>query len=320
MAQLFKHLLIYLIVIIIIGVCSLVFPHPSNKFLLAILLVSICVILVLMFNPYQASQISKKVNKAIRSHRLFINLIFNSLMIFCILAFVLYIVSNIHKNTNPSNPIPNDDWYILALLIFWFVCVKEIVFLERKWELSAIAATCIPFMQQDHKIKTIMIYNTNFHQWMFPGGHVKIDGGEFPEEVAIRKAASEAGIEVKLMSTFDIISEYSHCKPKKSPLFVYHLFIEEEARCRKYYGHEYHIDFTYIGEFDKVKGGGIFDTILIDIEPRCNDVSTIRQCIHQSLLSKYRNENKPIPKSFYPEDIPDRLLVAFDAYKSTKGL
>lgn len=308
-----EHLLVYLLVITIIVICGLIFPRPTNNILLVILLASVCMMLFILFNPYQVSQFSININKAIKPYRFFVNIFINSLMLFSIISFVFFILIHTFKNTIA---VPIDYWYILALLILWFVILREYVLIDKKWEATAIAATCIPFSNQNHKIKTIMIYNTNFQQWMFPGGHVK---SEFPEDVAIRKAATEAGIEVTLIKSFDIIIEYSHCKPKNSPFFVYHLFIDEEARCIRNYGHEYHIDFTYIGEFEKIKGGGIFDIIQIDIEPQCTDVSTIRECIHKSLVKKYLAENKPPPKQLYPEDIPDRLLVAFNAYKSVTG-
>ena len=154
---------------------------------------------------------------------------------------------------------------------------SEIILKEREREsepITAVTGTCIPFKYDKaaNSIITYLINNTAYQsdneeerpcRLMFPGGHAFMhDNDNSPESVAIAKARSEAGLEVRpidLYKSFDLFAETDTDSQEayqfseqllvyNPPHYSYRFTQNEAARCFVKYHHEFHYDAVYVCE------------------------------------------------------------------------
>ena len=112
----------------------------------------------------------------------------------------------------------------------------------------------------------------------------------------------------------------THCKPKKSPHFLYMLKIYKDATCNKTLGHEFHFDFTYVAEIKKIKDPRRFDRVVVKFDLNIKNKETIRAYLSHTIEEKIQQKGKDLPRQLFPGDIPDRLFTALQAYKKLTRL
>lgn len=128
---------------------------------------------------------------------------------------------------------------------------------------TAVTGTCIPFLynSEDNTITSYFICNSAYsgkQRLMFPGGHAFVND-ESPEAVAIAKALTEAGLEVKtvdLYNSFDMSSRSSKEITKnfivyRPPHYCYHFKQGKDAKCYAEKNHHFHYDAVYVFEIVK---------------------------------------------------------------------
>jgi len=214
---------------------------------------------------------------------------------------------------------------IIASIVLLYVTIISL--LPRK-QISNIGfvSTCFPLRYIDDKhLETRLIYNPNHNQWMFPGGHINIQKGEQPDEIAEKKAQQEAGIKItKLIGDDSQFTNYAHCQKMISPCFTYRMTINNSVICRKTMGHNEHIDYIFIGEYEPINDGNtVFEFVDVKIEIDNNDASIeklralLRETINAHYINRTNNKAKPGQIDLL-EDIPERLYLAIIKYKIYK--
>jgi hypothetical protein len=185
-------------------------------------------------------------------------------------------------------------------------------------------ATCFPMYHHDNTIESILIFNPNHNQWMFPGGHVNTDVGEQHSDIAIKKSKIEAGLnDIKIINSLPTIPAYSSCSPCISPNYIYKMSVNPNVSCHKSQGHTTHYDYIYIGEYDpkNIKSPS-FETIMIKIDI-AEEITPdkIRNTIRTEIIKHSETKHNKKPDAIpLLEDIPDRLCCAMHEYINYKKL
>jgi len=209
---------------------------------------------------------------------------------------------------------------IIASMVLFYVTINTLL---PKGQITNIGfvSTCFPLKYiDDQHIETRLIYNPNHNQWMFPGGHVNIQKGENPDEIAKKKAQQEAGIRItKLIGDDSQFTNYAHCKKMISPCFTYRMTIDNSVICKKTMGHNEHIDYIFIGEYELINDGNtVFELVDVKIEIDNHDdsIDELRDLLRETIKNHYRNINNANPEKIdLLEDIPERLYFAIKKYK-----
>ena len=214
---------------------------------------------------------------------------------------------------------------IFSSIIFLYVTINTLL---PKGQITNIGfvSTCFPLRCIDNKhIETRLIYNPNHNQWMFPGGHINIQKGEKPDEIAEKKALQEAGIRIKkLIGDDSQFTNYAHCKKMISPCFIYRMTISNSVICKKTMGHNEHIDYIFIGEYELINDGNkAFECVDVKIEIDNHDdsIDKLRDLLRETIKIHYKNINNANPEKIdLLEDIPERLHLAINKYKLYKKM
>ena len=136
------------------------------------------------------------------------------------------------------------------------------------------AATCIPIKKTENDEITFLLIKNESHsssQWMFPGGHLKIEDNfvaskdnkcldtlyDLPIDVAKRKCLVEANIKIDVIDfkRNEFINDTSlfssdECLQTIAPIFNMLFLVSDTAKCYEH-GHRIHYDFTYVARYKK---------------------------------------------------------------------
>lgn len=128
---------------------------------------------------------------------------------------------------------------------------------HTSWPTTAVTGTCIPFLfdREENMIITYLVCNSAYskgNRFMFPGGHAFVNE-ESPEAVAIMKAKTEAGLDVK---PIDLYFNFNNQSDKFSaqftiyrpPHFTYLFEQNDSAKCYREKNHIRHYDAVYVCE------------------------------------------------------------------------
>lgn len=126
---------------------------------------------------------------------------------------------------------------------------------------TAVTGTCIPFLydKKEEKIITYLVCNSAYSggsRVMFPGGHAFVNE-DSPEIVAIMKAKTEAGLDVKPIDLYfsfnNVDNEFSSRFTIYRPPHFTYLFEEDgSAKCYKDQNHLKHYDLAYVCEINEI--------------------------------------------------------------------
>lgn len=210
----------------------------------------------------------------------------------------------------------------------------------------AMTATCLPFELvregDGTSISTVSLYlinNPNYRSatqpkyWLPPGGHVNLHLDDakresaLPAAVARKKCASEACLEVQLLSNRpEAYQTHDEAEfqvlPRADLCFL--LGVDKVAKCNASDGHELHIDLCYIGLVQRktIATADSFERQQIDFNSKellnvlnlsqTGQVSASRNPLLQLVETKLKsalptNAGHPLP---YPADLPDRICLA----------
>ena len=250
--------------------------------------------------------------------------IFSSLLTLLALLSIYVLLENNISIIKTS--VPPDIVYIIAVLVFWTSIFREALSRRRSIIATVLSATCMPLQVNANEIKTVLIQNINFEskQWMFPGGHVFIEYGDFPHEVAVSRARDEAGITVQILDfSMGITSKHITCKQQKSPHFIFLFNLGKDAKCYKNSKHEQHLDLAYIAEISgevENSSDGKYNRVVVPLDLSCNSINDIRQKMIACIQEKLTELKQEFPDVYFPEDMPERCLLAIKLYKKIKNI
>lgn len=293
-------------------VAAVIFSFIPNEQILG-LKIPIIQFFVLMSIVLFLIKYNESILKATRVYRKFIPLISASVNLIGIVIIIYLLKTDLMIGDNTLSVNCISTICTIAFLLTYID--KQLMF--NKTEQISNTATCIPFQRNgNNELILWLVENPNFNMWQFPGGHVDLNSSR-PDEVAINKARSEAGLGVELIDPDKkVVVEYNNCKPLCAPQFQYLLTIEKEAKCRKTLGHEYHLDHSYIGNVIKVYNDRPkFNQI--DINLGSKDIYLNSNMVYQKIMEKIdsRNPNRGARSSdMFPRDMADRITAACKVY------
>lgn len=208
----------------------------------------------------------------------------------------------------------------------------------------AVTGTCIPFEFEKNdnnkieKLKVYMIekkYDNNETDWMFLGGHAfQIDENsnttEFsPESVAVKKANTEAALNVKLLENVVSTSEnigrqITKFEPQNPPHYTYLFHQNEIIRCYNDRGHLHHYDSVYIGEVTgKSDKDAAYEVAEINLEITEMTKQEVASAINDGIQKTYENRRLECNKSYSIDTYQVYMLYKahkdYISYKRNKG-
>ncbi len=193
---------------------------------------------------------------------------------------------------------------------------------------SAITGTIIPFKYDMEKkeIKTYLLDNTKQdkqYSWKFAGGHVKFSDDDSPDSIAIERAKTELGLNVKILTNGVIQDELiDNMQPIKRPHYVYKFTLGPEAKCFLEQGHEYHIDLVYVGEIEGISDDSILRNCLEVILPAKSKLKKeeVSACCNKSKSLYYQRKRvKQKDRKDIDEYIINMLYAAYCDYYDEKN-
>jgi hypothetical protein len=234
------------------------------------------------------------------------------------ILFISGITIYINLELPINNPFSINEMIIFISLVLLYIAIVTLL-PKRKFSKIGFVSTCFPlkYSSDNKKIETRLILNPKHDQWMFPGGHVNIQNKDEAIQVAKNKAKREAGIEIKQVIDDGLrFSEYNHCKKVCSPSFTYRMLIDYPIDC----GHNEHIDYIFIGEYERINDKGDYEYIDVEIEIENISMEKIKNLLEKKITDYYKDtHNGQQPKNInLLQDIPERLHLAIQKRLSLK--
>lgn len=173
-----------------------------------------------------------------------------------------------------------------------------------QWPSTAVTGTCIPFMydEKSNKIITYLVCNAAYSKgkgsrFMFPGGHAFIND-DSPEAIAIVKAKTEAGLDVRpvdLYSSFDVqpgmfSKQFCVYRP---PHFSYLFKQDSTAKCYREKNHLHHYDAVYVCEIFNIhpEVECSQERVAIELPNKPLTMVQVKKCVENSIAS-FNEQNR----------------------------
>lgn len=170
------------------------------------------------------------------------------------------------------------------------------------WPSTAVTGTCIPFLydKKEGMIITYLVCNSAYckgSRLMFPGGHA-FTNDDSPEAIAIIKAKTEAGLDVRpidLHSSFDAKSERfskSFCVCR-SPHFSYLFEQDPSAKCYREKNHLHHYDAVYVCEIFDIhpEAECSQERVVVKLPSRSLTMIQVKKCLECS-IEEFNQQNR----------------------------
>lgn len=190
---------------------------------------------------------------------------------------------------------------------------------------TAVTGTCIPFLynQKEDAINTFLVCNSaysNGSRLMFPGGHAFITEEASPEAIAVLKAKTEAGLDVKPIDLYRSSEKSGDFSPQfcvyLPPHFTYLFSQEPNAKCYKEKNHIFHYDAVYICEVFNVHPDVECSQERISIKLPNKVLTMVEIKKYLATAIKQFNQQNQV-ETTPPETFGDYIVkMLFDAHKS----
>jgi hypothetical protein len=294
---------------IIINLIQLIFMKPKQNWVTGAILIFSILLIVYLIRLFRSKKVLLKI----------VTLIIGSVSF----AFVYLVLKNYLL---PMQVYENRDSIYLSFIIG---ASCSIAYLElfyptvdrfKEWfeqNRIAMTATCFAFRDVDgseDNVEIALYYNEKQKYWLPPGGHVRLNDNEIPEEIAKKRALDELGLVVEIIPKSEIESnDYEGCASYNSPFKLYRLAVNERAECRLRDNHEEHLDFAYSAKILEKKGKQGIDILYLSLSKNA-DKSEVETKLITAIKQHLKNNGDKIPDTLCPADLGERIFKAKSYY------